>query len=344
MNLHQKVWKHLRSRGAVLSLLGILCLGVLAGGCGGESQKTAGNSSSQVVIYSNADDEAVNAMKKTLDENGYKGQYLFKTFGTNELGGKILAEGKNIEADMVTMSSYYLDSAQKKDKMFKELQLGVTLLQKYPSYYAPFLANQGALIVNTKVLQENHLPMPKSVKDLADPVYKGQISVVDIQGSSTAWLMIQSLIAAYGEDETRTILKGIYANAGKHLEQSGSGPIKKVRAGEVAIGFGLRHQAVADKAKGLPIDYVDPAEGNYTLTESLAVVDHKGSANEKKAMEMVKVIIEKGRGELIKTYPVPLYQGEKSGTNAMSSLSKVFPEPLTVELLKKHLDLSQECK
>ena len=46
----------------------------------------------------------------------------------------------------------------------------------------------------------------------------------------------------------------IFKNAGPHIESSGSGPIKKVRAGEVAVGFGLRHQAAADKASGLPID------------------------------------------------------------------------------------------
>ena len=58
-------------------------------GCGSGSEK-------QVVIYSNADDEAVEAMKETLDANGYKGKYLFQTFGTSELGGKLLAEGKTL--------------------------------------------------------------------------------------------------------------------------------------------------------------------------------------------------------------------------------------------------------
>ena len=38
---------------------------------------SASAASGQVVIYSNADDEAVEAMKKTLDDNGYEGQYLF---------------------------------------------------------------------------------------------------------------------------------------------------------------------------------------------------------------------------------------------------------------------------
>ncbi|MFR1296341.1 MAG: hypothetical protein ACLSBH_13420 [Coprobacillus cateniformis] len=83
------------------------------------------------------------------------------------------------------------------------------------------------------------------------------------------------MISEYGEEGAKDILKGIYSNAGAHIEESGSGPIKKVRTGEVAIGFGLRHQAVRDKTSGLPIDYIDPTEGNFSLTESVAVVNKK---------------------------------------------------------------------
>ncbi|MBR4021932.1 MAG: extracellular solute-binding protein [Ruminococcus sp.] len=301
------------------------------------------NEDEQVIIYSNADDEAVESMKKTLDANGYEGKYIFQSFGTSELGGKMLAEGKDIEADIITMSSYYIESAQAEYKMFESLDFDVNTTDSYPEYYAPFLANQGAILVNTDVIAENNLAAPTSVKDLANPEYAGFISVIDIQGSSTAWLMIQSLISEYGEDGTKEILTGMYKNAGAHIEQSGSGPIKKVRAGEVAIGFGLRHQAVTDKADGLPVDFVDPTEGNFTLTESLAVVDKDDDTNPL-AMEMVQCIIENGRADLMTYYPVPLYEGETADSNAISANSKTFPEALTVELLEKHRNLSEECK
>ena len=84
---------------------------------------------------------------------------------------------------------------------------------------------------------------------------------------------MQAIVSEYGEDGAKEVLSGIYKNAGPHIESSGSAPLKKVRAGEVAVGFGLRHQAVADKAEGLPVDYVDPTEGNFSLTESAAVID-----------------------------------------------------------------------
>ena len=155
--------------------------------------------------------------------------------------------------------------------------------------------------------------------------------------------MIQALVDAYGDEEAQEVLAGIYENCGAHIETSGSGPLKLCRAGEVAIGFGLRHQAVADKADDMPIDYVDPAEGNFSLTESVAVVD-KGKDTNPLAMEMAQCIIEHGREELIKTYPNPLYEGETADPNNQSANPSVFAQPLTFELFQAHQKLSEAAK
>lgn len=301
------------------------------------------NSEKQVVIYSNADDEAVVSIKKALDENGFAEKYIFQSFGSSELGGKLFAEGTDIEADLVTMSSFYLVSAQQTNNMFADLTFKTNSLASYPSYYTPILAIQGAIFVNTKLMSEMNLPMPSSIKDLGNPAYANWISVVDPMGSTTAWLMVQALISAYGESSAKEALSAIYKNAGPHLELSGSGPIKKVRAGEVALGLGLRHQAVADKAKGLPIDYIDPAEGNFSLTESVAVID-KGSKTNPMAMQIAECIILNARKYIINDYPVILYDRESISSENMASNPKDFEQPLTTDLLKQHQAISESCK
>lgn len=309
----------------------------------GVSLVSGGRNSDLVVIYSNADDEAITAMKNTLDENGYQGKYILQSFGTSELGGKLLAEGENMEADMITMSTFYIDSAQEQHPMFSDLDFGKQTLSDVSAWCQPITAQEGAILINTRVLQEAGLPMPNSLKDLADPVYRDMISVTDLSSSSTAWLMVQALVDAYGEDGAEEVLTKIYENAGPHIEDSGSGPLKKVRAGEVAVGFGLRHQAVADKEEGLPVDYVDPQEGNFSLTESVAVLDRE-TPRKKLAMEMAQCIIEKGRTKLQKTYPLAVYEGEVQDAANQSAYPKVFPEPLTVDLLEQHQKLSERCK
>lgn len=325
-----------------------LSLAALSGcGAAGSSAAADGSASSgkeeQVIIYSNADEEAITAMQNALDNNGYKGKYIFQTYGTSELGGKLLAEGTNLEADMVTMSTFYLQSAQEQNQMFLPLTFEVATLSEVPDYTAPITSQEGAIILNTELMASENLPVPTCLKDLADPVYSGQVAVTDIQSSSTAWLLIQALVSAYTEEGAEEVLSGIYRNAGAHIETSGSGPLKLCRAGEIAIGFGLRHQAVADKADGMPIDYVDPAEGNFSLTESVAVLD-KGDKTNPLAMEMAQCIIENGREELLITYPNPLYEGETSDSANKSAYPMTFSEPLTFELFQSHQELSERAK
>lgn len=335
--------RKMKTKKLAAAMLAVICTGTfLMAGCESTSAQASGE---QVIIYSNADDEAVEAMKKTLDENGYEGQYLFQTFGTSELGGKVMAEGTDIEADLLTLSTFYVDSAQEQLNMFQTLDFEYSLInsEDKKDYCAPITSQEGTIILNTEVMKENNLTAPESLKDLTNPEYKDLISVTDIKSSSTAWLMIQALVSEYGDDGAKEVLTGIYENAGPHIESSGSAPLKKVRAGEVAVGFGLRQQAVSDKAQGLPVDFVDPAEGNFSLTESIAVVD-KGEQTNPLAQEMAECIITKGRSELQKYYPNALYEGETTDEANSSANPKTFSEPLTLELLEKHQQLSESCK
>lgn len=321
-----------RVTGIIMSvILGISCLA----GCG--------NTDEVAVIYSNADDEAIEAMTAALDNNGYKDKYIIQSFGTSELGGKLLAEGANLEADLITMSSFYIESAQNQNNMFKDLSFETNALEEYPSYYTPITSQEGAIIINTEMMKENSLEMPACIKDLSKDEYADMIAVTDVASSSTAWLLIQAILSEYGETEGAEVLKGIYENAGAHIETSGSAPLKLVRAGEVAIGFGLRHQAVADKAEGMPIDFVDPTEGNFALTESVAVLD-KGENSNSLAMDMAECIIKNGRADIIKNYPNALYEGEETDSNNASAYPKTYNDELTAELLEEHIKFSDSCK
>ncbi|MFD0959283.1 extracellular solute-binding protein [Paenibacillus chungangensis] len=323
---------------AVLLSIVVLSLMFALAGCGNDGSLAE----EKVVISTNADEEAVAAMEAALKEAGYEGKYVIQSLGTSELGGKLLTEGGDIEADLVTMSSYFIETAQAKHAMFKELAFKSKTLDSYPSYYAPILANTGSIFVNTEVLKEKGLPIPTTIKDLTRPEYNGLVSIPNIMHSSTAWLLVQAIISEYGE-EAGAVLHDLIVNAGPHLESSGSGPIKKVEAGEVAAGFGLRHQAVRANADGAPIDFVDPAEGNFSLTESIAVVD-KDNATTELALKMAQTIIEQARGELISNYPVALYEGEKVDDVNKPAYAKVFAEPLTVELLEEHQKAFNDAK
>lgn len=323
---------------STVMMLGTVSTAIVLAACGG----VEAGSKDQVIIYSNADDEAVQVMEATLDKKGYEGKYLIQSFGTSELGGKIMAEGKDIEADVVTTASYFIESAQKSKSMFVDLSSDLKPLDGGTTFALPILGNIGSIFINTDLLKQKGLPVPASIKDLTDPAYKDMLSFPNILDSSTGWLLVQAIINEYGEKEGKKILADLTKNAGPHIESSGSGPIKKVKTGEVAVGFGLRIQAIDAKKEGLPIDYIDPIEGNFTLTESVAVVDKEG--DEALARDIAKIISTEARPDLLKQYPVALYEGEQVNEEYVPKYLKKWDTTLTVDLLEKHQAFFKEAQ
>lgn len=323
---------------STIMMLGTVSSAIVLAACG----SAEADANKQVIIYSNADDEAIEVMQATLDKEGYEGKYIIQSFGTSELGGKMMAEGTDIEADVVTMASYFIESAQTSKSMFVDLPSDLKPMDGGSTYALPILGNVGSIFINTDLLAQKGLPVPKTIKDLTNPKFKDLVSFPNILDSSTGWLLVQAIMNEYGEKEGKQVLADLIKNAGPHIESSGSGPIKKVKTGEVAAGFGLRIQAIDAKNEGLPIDYIDPTEGNFTLTESVAVVDKEG--DEALAIEMAKVIATEARADLLKQYPVALYEGEQVDDEYVPQYLKKWDTTLTVDLLEKHQAFFKEAQ
>ena len=62
------------------------------------------------------------------------------------------------------------------------------------------------------------------------------------------------------------------------------------------------------KKDGMPIPLIDPVEGNYALTESVAVIDKKKKTNPL-AMEMAECIVKYAREELLRDLSEPTLRG-----------------------------------
>lgn len=321
----------------IIPLAGIvLTIVFLLTGCGQANEDQA---SEKIIIYSNADDEAIAIMEARLDANDLKGKYKIQVFGTSELGGKLSAEGTTIEADVLTLSTFYIESAKENFINFNVKKDGLVATQ---DFHSPILGLEGSLIVNTEVMKDEKIAVPTSIKDLTKPEYQDLVSIPDLRASSTGWLFVQAILATYGEEEGKNILAAILKNVGPHLEDSGSAPIKKARAGEVAIAFGLRQQGIKDEQSGLPIKVIDVAEGNYLLTESVAVVNHKANGKNENSKKVADILANDTRKELIKLYPTALFKDETE-KSVDANRTKRFPKTLTVDLLKKHQAIFEEA-
>ena len=95
----------------------------------------------------------------------------------------------------------------------------------------------------------------------------------------------------------------------KQFTESGSGPIKLLKQGEVAIGLGMTFQAITEMNDGQPFDVIFPETGSpYSLTGT-AIID--GHQNKKGVLEVYDYVIHEFM-MYDKEYfsPEPMYEGQ----------------------------------
>ena len=162
-----------------------------------------------------------------------------------------------------------------------------------------------AFCVNTKVLQEKGLPMPKGWNDLLDPRFKGLVTMPNPVASGTGFLQIASILQMYGAKEGKEdgweFLKKLDKNIGQYIK-SGSRPAKMTAAGEFAVGASFDFVVAELKKQGFPVEFVFPVEGAGYEVEANALL--KGAKNPKAAKRFLDWAITDKRHERVRQIQV----------------------------------------
>ncbi len=219
---------------------------------------------------------------------------------TGELGARMLAEKDNPQADLVwgwavtgmeefiprgLFESYKPRGVEKLDQRFvhpQHLYVGMDM------YIAAFC-------VNTKVLKEKNLPMPKGWHDLLDPRFKGLVTMPNPVASGTGFLQVSSILqmngAREGKEDGWDFLKKLDANIGQYIK-SGSRPARMTAAGEFAVGASFDFVVAELKKQGFPVEFVFPIEGAGYEVEANALL--KGAKNPRAARRFLDWAISEG--------------------------------------------------
>ena len=118
----------------------------------------------------------------------------------------------------------------------------------------------GCICWNTVEAEKLGLPKPQSWADLADPVYKGYISMPNPASSGTGFLDVSSWIQIMGEDEAWNYMDALHQNVGIYTH-SGSKPCKQAGAGEFPVGISWPGRAIKIIKAGAPMEMIIPEEG-----------------------------------------------------------------------------------
>jgi iron(III) transport system substrate-binding protein len=133
-----------------------------------------------------------------------------------------------------------------------------------------------SLCFNTVEAAKKNIPAPKSWADLANPVYKGHITMPSPLSSGTALLAVNGWLTAFGEKGGWEFMDKLHENISKY-GHSGSAPCRQSASGETIIGISYATPGVKAINEGAPIQIILPSEGLGWEIEATAIV--KGAKN-----------------------------------------------------------------
>ena len=217
-----------------------------------------------IVIFSAANTQRLEEMQRMLSEKFPEHTFVVEYLGTSKLAAKLLAEGTDTEVDIIHDLSY--------TNMFKLQEAGYLADLDWVDYsiYADDVnlsknfvieyRTSGAIVVNTKLLEEYGLPEPTSYEDLLKPEYQGLISMPDPKSSGTGYMFVLQLVNAWGEEKAFDYFGKLDKNIFQYTS-GGNGPINALVQEEAAIGFCMTVNAVNQINAGDPLKILFFEEG-----------------------------------------------------------------------------------
>jgi len=152
-----------------------------------------------------------------------------------------------------------------------------------------FAARVRVLLVNKNRVAGS--AMPRSIRDLADPRWKGATAIANpLFGTTT--MHVAALFNAWGEQQGRAFLQGLKDNQARIA--SSNGEVKRlVASGEVAFGVADTDDAQEALAEHAPVEVVLPdQDGSGTLVMPTTVSLLKGSPHPDMGRKLIDFLLQ----------------------------------------------------
>jgi iron(III) transport system substrate-binding protein len=276
----------------------ILMMSICALAIVGSSCKERGKpaESREVVPYTSVDQVFAEPIFRSFEEqSGIQAKAVFDTEETKSTGvlNRLIAEAAQPRADVFWSG----------DPVRPFLLIRRGLVEPYLSPAAAalperFKARDGAwtgVAARARVLivNKNKVPtdaMPKSIKDLANPRWQGQITMANpLFGTTT--MHVAALFSMWGTDKARVFLDDLKKN--KIRIASSNGEVKRlVAGGEMAFGLTDTDDAFEAMKGGAPVEMVYPDQDELgTLVMPTTVVLMKGGPNPQAGRKLIDYLV-----------------------------------------------------
>ncbi|HQR36385.1 MAG TPA: extracellular solute-binding protein [Blastocatellia bacterium] len=219
-------------------LVGLLLAAVTLAACGGSHSTSITN---EVTIYVSTDRVFSEPILKAYEQKtGVKVQAVYDTEETKSTGlaNKLLAEKNNPQADVFWSNEPVRTLALKSRGVLAPYQSanaeGIPATFKdAENYWTGFSARIRVIVYNTNLVKPEQAP--KSIYDLADPKWRGQIAIADPRFGSTSF-HVAALYAELGDEKADEFFRKLKANGVKIV--SGNSVVRDlVVKSEVKMGL-----------------------------------------------------------------------------------------------------------
>lgn len=246
-----------------------------------------------IIIYSSQEQYRGEELQRQLNEHFPSDKIVVKYISTGKVVARINEEKLHTEADIIVgLDTAYMEKikdymADLSNQHLEHEYLNEFSLEKNDYRYITWEKSAGSLVINTEVLKERNLSVPETYEDLLKPEYKNLIAMPNPKTSGTGYFFYKSIVNKMGEEKAIEYFDSLNENI-KIYTESGSGPIKLLIQGEIAIGFALTFQAVDEINQGMPFEIIFPdGESPFNLTGTSVV---KGRQDNEKVMEIFDYI------------------------------------------------------
>jgi iron(III) transport system substrate-binding protein len=227
-------------RGKILAI-SIVGIALLLAACGQRPGESRGGAASEVTIYVSTDRVFSEPILRTYEQKtGVKVNAVFDTEETKSTGlaNKLLAEKNNPQADVFwsnepvrtlvlkgrgVLAPYKSPSAGGIPDTFKDTD----------GYWTGFSARSRVIVYNTNLVKPEDAP--KSIFDLTNPKWKGQVAIADPRFGSTSF-HVAALYAELGDDKADEFFRNLKAS-GVKIVPGNSVVRDMVARGEVKAGL-----------------------------------------------------------------------------------------------------------
>jgi iron(III) transport system substrate-binding protein len=221
----------------------------------------------ELLVYTALETDQLKAYTESFQKTNPNIDLKFVRDSTGVIIAKLLAEKANPQADVVLgVAASGMEIFKAEGMLAPYAPAGFDKLNaKYsdtarPPTWVGQDVYAAAVCYNTVEGQKKGIPKPETWKDLAKPVYKGQITMPNPASSGTGYFDVTAWLQLWGDAEGWKYMDALHENIAQYTH-SGSKPCRQAGAGEFVVGISFEYRANDVKKKGAPVELVFPKEG-----------------------------------------------------------------------------------